>query len=335
MLIYQKKQDIKKPVISVAMGTFNGADYLQEQLISIAKQTRLPDEVVVCDDTSTDSTLQILNEFKKDNSFSVEIHSNGVRLGATKNFEKAIRLCKGKIIVLCDQDDIWLPHKLEKIKELFEKNHNIGYIFSNAMVVDEKLNPFNCTLWDYVSFTENQRRKFKQGNQIEILIQHNIVTGAAMAFRKELRDWILPFPEEWVHDEWIALLLSAAEKEGLFIEESLIKYRIHSRQLTSINVDGKLNLMEQLKKAYNEKKDCYKIGADRIRCALNRLTSINRLTKRTNKLFREKLKHLQTRQLVHNQKRWRRFTKIFIELINRRYHQFSNGWKSVAKDLFL
>ena len=335
MLTYHRKQDIKKPVISIAMCTFNGTDYLQEQLISIAKQTRLPDEVVVCDDASTDSTLQILNEFKKDNSFSVEIHSNGVRLGATKNFEKAIRLCKGKIIVLCDQDDIWLPHKLEKIEELFEENHNIGYIFSNAMVVDEKLNPFNCTLWDYVSFTENQRRKFKQGNQIEILIQHNIVTGATMAFRKELRDWILPFPEEWVHDEWIALLLSAAEKKGLLIEESLIKYRIHSRQSLSINIDGKPNIMEQLKKAYNERKVCYKIETDRIKCVLDRLVLINRLSKRTNKLFEEKLKHLQIRQLIHNQKRGRRFTKIFIELINLRYHKFSNGWKSIAKDLFL
>jgi len=327
-------KDTAEPTISIAMCSFNGADYLQEQLISIAKQTRLPNELVVCDDNSTDSTLQILSEFKKDAPFLVKIHRNKVRLGATKNFEKAISLCKGEIIALSDQDDVWLPHKLEKIEESFKEHPNAGYIFSNAIVVDEKLNPFNCTLWDYVSFTENQRRKFKQGNQIEILIQHNIVTGATMAFRKELRDWILPIPEKWVHDEWIALLTSAGGTKGIFMDESFIKYRIHSQQLIGVDVEGD-SLIEQFKKSYNTKSDHYRVKKERIIYALDRLKLVNKLTEEANKLFEEKITHLQARQWIHNHSRWKRFNRVFTELLSGRYHRFSNGWKSVVKDLCL
>ena len=337
MSIQLQNQDVSKSTISIAMCTFNGADYLQEQLVSIAKQTCLPDELVVCDDGSTDSTLQILDEFKKKVLFPVIIHCNKKRLGATKNFEKAIKLCKGEIIVLSDQDDIWLPQKIKKIAETFKKNPDAGYSFSNAIVVDEKLNPFNYTLWDYVSFTANRRRKFKQGNQIEVLVGRSVVTGATMALSKTITNWILPIPEEWVHDKWIALLASAAEEKGIFIEEPLMKYRLHSKQSIGINMDGdkKLNLIEQFKRAYNTKLESYEIVIDRLVYILNRLNEVNKMTKRTNEFLKGKIKHLHERQCIHNYSRWKRINRIFKELISRRYHRFSNGWKSVLKDLFL
>ena len=319
-------------IISIAMCTYNGGKYLQEQLNSIAKQTRLPDEFVVCDDGSTDSTLQILDEFKKNTTSQVRIYHNEKRLGPTKNFEKAINLCKGDIIALSDQDDVWLPHKLEKIEKLFEEYPNAGYAFSDAIVVDEKLNPFDFTLWDYVLFTVNQRRNFKQGNQSEVLIKHNVVTGATMAFCKKIKNWILPIPEEWVHDGWIALLASTAEEKGIFDEEPLVKYRIHPKQLIGINVNGN-DFIAQFKKAYNTKSESYQAEAERISYAMDRLLSANKLTKEANKLFKEKIAHLQARQWLHNHSRWKRFSKVFTELLSGRYHRFSNGWKSVVKDL--
>ncbi|MBA7582213.1 hypothetical protein ES708_24137 [subsurface metagenome] len=337
MSIKLQNQDVIKSTISIAMCTFNGADYLQEQLVSIVKQTRLPDELVVCDDGSTDSTLQILGEFEKDAPFSVRIYCNKIRLGATKNFEKAITLCKGEIIALCDQDDIWLPQKIKKIVETFKKNPDTGYIFSNALVIDEKLNSIDGTLWDYVSFTANRRRKFEQGNQIEVLVERSVVTGATMALCKTKTNWILPIPEKWVHDKWIALLASAAEEKGIFIEEPLIKYRLHSKQSIGINIDGdkKLNLIEQLKRVYNTKLESCEIVIDRLVYILNRLNEVNKMTKRTNEFLIGKIKHLHERQWMHNYSRWKRINRIFKELINRRYHRFSNGWESVLKDLFL
>ena len=335
-----QNKDTSNSTISIAMCTFNGADYLQEQLVSITKQTRLPDELVVCDDGSTDSTLQILDEFKKKVLFPVIIHCNKKRLGATKNFEKVITLCKGEIIALSDQDDVWLPQKLEKIEELFKEHPNAGYIFSNALVVDEKLNPLDFTLWDRFLFTKNARKRFEKGhqNQVEILIHHNVVTGATMAFRKNIKDLILPIPEGWVHDEWIALLASAVGSRGIFIDEPLIRYRLHDRQLIGIGIgsDKKFNLIEQFKRANNNTKaEFYKNQAEGFIYISDQLNLTNKVTKETNKLLEGKIAHLQARQWLHGHSRWKRPNRVFTELINGHYHRFSNGWKSVIKDLCL
>lgn len=339
MSIQLQNQDVSKSTISIAMCTFNGADYLQEQLASIDNQTRLPNELVVCDDGSTDSTLQILDEFKKKALFPVIIHCNKKRLGATKNFEKAITLCKGEIIALSDQDDVWLPQKLEKIEELFKEHSNTGYIFSDGIIVNEKLQPLNFTLWDQFLFTKNARKRFEQGhqNQVEILIHHNVVTGATMAFRKNIKNLILPIPEECVHDEWIALLASAVGASGIFIDEPLIKYRLHDRQLIGIGIgsDKKFNLIQQFQKAFNTKSEAYKVNAERLIYISDQLNLTNKVTKESNKLFKEKITHLQVRQWLHGHSRWKRPYRVFIELLNGRYHRFSNGWKSVIKDLCL
>lgn len=313
------------------MCTYNGADYLQEQLGSIMGQTCLPDELVICDDESTDTTLDILDKFSKSVPFQVKIYANKKRLGSTKNFEKAINLCKGDIIFLSDQDDVWVPYKLESITKLFLKRPEVDYIFSDAIVADEKLFPLGYTMWEIVLFTKYQRRLFKKGCQLEILLKHNIVTGATMAIRQNLKDFILPIPEMWVHDEWIALVASAMERKGDFVEDSLIKYRQHSTQL----IGGKrLNLIEQLEKAINTKSDFYYNRTKNFKNLLKYLL-LNSSSKRTIKLFEDKIIHLQARSWIHNHSRWKRFGKIVGEFISGRYHRFSNGWKSIIKDSFL
>lgn len=314
------------------MCTHNGANYLQEQLISILTQTRLPDELVVCDDGSTDMTLDILDKFSKNTPFEVKVYRNQKRLDPTKNFDKAISLCKGDIIFLSDQDDVWLSHKVAKIEELFLERPDVGYIFSNALVVDEKLFPLGYTMWEGILFTEYQLRSFKNGYQLEILLKHNVVTGATMAFRKNIKDLILPIPDMWIHDEWIALLSSALEIKGDIIEDSLIKYRQHFTQLIG---GRKLKLIEQLQQAINIKSEYYKNRIKGFENMLDCLLIIGKPSKKTRKLFKDKIIHLQARYWVHNHSRWKRFSRIIKELISGRYHHFSNGWKSVIKDVFL
>lgn len=319
-------------IISVAMCTYNGGKYLREQLYSIVKQTQLPDEIVICDDGSIDSTLQILNEFKKNATFQVRIYHNEKRLGPTKNFEKAINLCKGDIIVLSDQDDVWLPHKIEKLKNIFISNHDIAFVFSDAIVVDEKLFPLGYTMWKSILFTTYQRRLFRNAYQVEVLLKHNVVTGATLAFRAESRNWILPISDKWVHDAWIVLLLSALGIKGDFIEEPLIKYRQHHQQ----SIGGRrLNLHEQFKQACNTGSESYNIMANRFECINNRLISINKLTKKTKKLFEAKIEHLKIRQRIYSYRTWKCYNLICREFLNGHYHRFSNGWKSVIKDLCL
>lgn len=105
--------------VSIAMATYNGGKYLREQLDSLYSQTRIPDEVVVCDDNSTDNTVEILEEYKQRKG--LRYYVNNSALGVNKNFEKAIRLCTGDYIAICDQDDVWMPQKIEiSLKKLQE-----------------------------------------------------------------------------------------------------------------------------------------------------------------------------------------------------------------------
>lgn len=94
--------------ISIVMATYNGGRFLKEQLNSLCKQTRIPDEVIVVDDGSTDNTLAILEEFSKVLNLSIHINTN--HLGVNGNFEKGLNLCSGDYIMFCDQDDYWLPN---------------------------------------------------------------------------------------------------------------------------------------------------------------------------------------------------------------------------------
>lgn len=328
------KEDIKaknNSDISIAMCTCNGELFLLEQLESIAKQTVLPDELIICDDQSTDGTLKIIQEFQRKTPFNIRIYSNNLKLGPTKNFEKAISLCLKNMIVLSDQDDFWFPNKLEKMIRVFKNQPKTGYLFSDAIIVDEKLQNSSFTIWERISFDFVQRKDYKQGQQLKILLKHNVVTGATMAFRAELRKLILPIPEQWIHDAWIALLLSAANIRGTLIEEPLIKYRQHSNQLIGTKA---LSFNEQIQKAYLHKLDYYELLSKSFEDVVNRLIFMDKLNANTQILIESYINHLKKRQMIHEIQYWKRWYWIFKEILNGRYNCFSNGWKSVAKDLF-
>lgn len=157
------------------------------------------------------------------------------------------------------------------------------------------------------------------------------MTGATIAFRAELRKLILPIPEQWVHDTWIALLLSAANIKSTFIEEPLIKYRQHSNQLIGAKV---LSFNEQIHKACLNKLNYYELLSKSFENVLNRLTLMDKLSTNTELLIQSKISHLRIRQIIHEVQYWKRWYWIFKEILNSRYNCFSNGWKSVVKDLF-
>jgi len=317
--------------ISIAMCTCNGELFLLEQLESIAKQTVLPDELIICDDQSTDGTLKIIQDFQRKTSFNIRVYSNNSKLGPTKNYEKAISLCLENMIVLSDQDDFWFPNKLEKMIRAFKNQPKIGYLFSDAIIVDEKLQNSSFSIWERISFNFRQRNDYKQGQQLKVLLKHNVVTGATIAFRAEFRKLILPIPEQWIHDAWIALLLSAANIKGTFIEEPLIKYRQHSNQLIGTKV---LSFNEQIQKAYHTKLDYYKLLSKSFENVLNRLALMDKLSANTQLLIQSKIHHLKIRQMLHEVQYWKRWYWVFKEILNGHYNCFSNGCKSVVKDLF-
>src|SRR6266481_3811519 len=225
--------------ISVASCTFNGEKYLLEQLESISAQTRPPDEVVICDDRSSDKTVEIIGSFAKDAAVPVRVEINERTLGSTLNFEQAIRLCSGDVIVLSDQDDIWLPEKLEQLEGIFARDPSVGLVFTDAELVDKDLKSLNRNLWE-LTLSKEDRRAMVDGRAFEVLAQRHVVTGATMAFRSSFVDLILPIPvnSAFVHDAWIALVISAAAKV-VALPERLIKYRQHAEQQLGVTPPGR------------------------------------------------------------------------------------------------
>jgi len=217
-------------MISIALATYNGELYVSELLNSISDQTTLPDELIISDDLSTDSTLEIVNEFARNATFSVKILINKDRLGSTGNFEVAIRACSGDIIFPCDQDDIWYQHKIELMLESLVNNPSAGAVFSDADVVDQDLNLLKSSLWQRKKITPQELADISSGESVfEMVVKRNIVTGSTMAFRTKYRENIVPIPKEWVHDYWIALIVSMSSKL-IPIPMPLIAYRQHGSQ---------------------------------------------------------------------------------------------------------
>jgi glycosyltransferase involved in cell wall biosynthesis len=194
-------------------------------------QDRSPEELVVCDDMSTDGTREILEKFAAAASFPVSLQFNDGILGTIKNFEQAITFCDGDIIFLSDQDDVWAPDKISKLEELFTGNDRLGAAFCDAEIVDESLRSMSYTLWECCVFGSKEREFLKTGRAFDLLSVRNIVTGATLAFRSKYRNVFLPIPTEtrlW-HDGWISLLIAAVADIG-FVDQPLQKYRQHPHQ---------------------------------------------------------------------------------------------------------
>lgn len=217
--------------LSVALCTYNGSKYLKQQLDSIINQTVSINQIVVCDDQSSDDTMEILNQYNAKYPELFAIYQNEKNLRSNKNFEKAISLCDGDFILLSDQDDVWRCDKVEKIMQKFQEIPTAEAVFSNASLInDVGENYTEYSLWDNVMFLEKELAK-----PIDLLLyikqKSNYLTGATLCFKKEVKNIISPFPElsTLFHDEWIALVLSS-RKTLFYSAEKLISYRIHANQ---------------------------------------------------------------------------------------------------------
>lgn len=214
--------------LSVALCTYNGGKFIEQQINSILSQSIKVDEIIICDDQSTDTTISILKRLQSNNP-SIKVIENEVNLRSTKNFEKAISLTTGDYIFLSDQDDLWKSDKVEKTLKVFNQNPTAEGVFSNGELINENNTVFtHKTIWDSVFFLEKDLKK--PIDFFDIIAKNgNIVTGATLCIKKEIKSFIIPISEENLHDEWIACLL--AFRNTLFYStENLISYRIHENQ---------------------------------------------------------------------------------------------------------
>ncbi len=228
------------PIISVALCTYNGEKFLEKQLQSILHQSKMIDELLVFDDKSTDSTIQLVTDFQQKAPFTVRIHQNEKNLGSSKNFENCIKACSGEIIFLCDQDDLWEPNKVEKQWNYFLENPQKDAVFSNATMINQSGIPTGVTSFEQIQFVEELQNSWKDGGAFDILLRGYVVTGATLAIRSKIIPEIFPVPqliEELIHDGWISLWLSMENRIG-FLNDPLIRYREHAAQQVGLNGKG-------------------------------------------------------------------------------------------------
>lgn len=218
--------------ISVAMCTYNGELYLDEQLHSIIKQSIPVDEIVICDDGSSDSTMRIIQKNIHEGA-PIRVVVNRKNLGYTKNFEKAICLCSGDIIFLADQDDIWLPDKVKTILDHFESHPNKDFVFTDGILINHMgTECFDKTLFEVVGLNKRNLRLFDEGSIYDVLGVSGKVTGATVAFRASFIPYFLPFHDLGklaIHDGMMAATAVIWNKIS-YIKRPLIKYRIHYSQ---------------------------------------------------------------------------------------------------------
>jgi len=318
--------------ISVAMCTFNGARHLTEQLESIAAQSRLPEELVVCDDQSADATVNIVRQFAARAPFEVQLCQNDGRLGAAANFAKAIGLCRGRLILLADQDDVWLPEKVHRIDCALSETPAAAFAMSDAALVDPERRPLRCRLWKMLRFSPRLQRQASRGRAFDVLLRRNVVTGATLAFRAEYRELLLPIPPGWVHDAWIGLLLSAVARCAL-IPQPLIEYRQHASQQIGEN---RSSFYQQYLRGRRQTGPVLETIADNYAAAQKRLMQFQDRLPDAAVLaaLQAKVDHYRAKVSMRRASACR-LPIIARELLRRHYSRYSQGWRSLAQDLFL
>ena len=214
---------MKKLKVSVAMASYNGQKYIKEQIDSILNQTHPIDELIISDDGSSDKTLDIIKKYK-DKRIKV---IKGPQKGVKQNFANAIKETSGDLIFLADQDDIWNKKKVSKVIREMKNDKTTTLIVHDAEVFDS----------DSKEIVHRSFYKYRNsGNGVLKNIYKNTYIGCCMAFKKELKEHILPIPNNIeMHDQWIGIVNEKKLGKSKFINDNLLKYRRHSDNVSSMN----------------------------------------------------------------------------------------------------
>lgn len=319
--------------VSIALATYNGEKYLYEQLSSFVSQTRQPDELVVCDDQSSDQTVNILREFSRTAPFKVLVFVNDENLGYSQNFSKALSLCSGDYVFLSDQDDVWSPNKIQRVLATFESNEKVQLIIHDIEFCKENLTP--------IGQTKIQRM------QKSYDLQSDYVVGMATCIKKDFLDICLPIPEEKEvsHDFWLHKCAASVGVKGI-IYDVLALHRRHSQNETShllLNVDYATNKwIFELLKIKNKIKNKQKINSQSgyflewlkenrsffIEKNYLSLLSCEEILSKEN----DRIGFINERVKLSSMGRLKRVPKIIKLVSSGGYRNFS-GWKSIVRDL--
>lgn len=319
---------VPAPRISIAMATFNGARFLQEQLDSFARQSLLPDELVVCDDGSTDATLAILAGFAATAPFVMRVCRNPQTLGFVRNFEKALTLCEGDLVYFSDQDDVWFSEKLAVMTAQMQCHPDW-----QVAVCDQRPTTADLTAAPHTRL-ENYRRFGSGALQLS--------AGCAMVLRQSFKAVVLPLPPECTsHDNWIHLLGRAYRVTGQ-IDTALQYHRQHGANVSTSPLSmpagvGVTTLFRALARAnprlfWQKDAEMIAVAGDRIRLRHMQNAALGLDSARALSLVQRELAARQSRLRIIARARWMRLPAI-LTLWRRGGYGRNFGWRSAALDL--
>ena len=216
-------------MISVAMTTYNGGRYIREQLDSVLSQSLRDFELVVCDDCSADDTWDILEKYGKRDE-RIRIYRNKVNLGFKRNFEEAVKLCRGEFVAFCDQDDIWTANHLEVLY------NNIGdkaVCVANAAIIDGNGREMGFKLSDFMGIRHFPEKDLDKAYVLFYFL--NPFPGCNTMFRKSFLDFAYPIRDGRIryHDSYALALACVSEAGLVYVDEVTMLYRFHKESVTS------------------------------------------------------------------------------------------------------
>lgn len=316
---------------SVVLCTYNGARFLGTQWEALLAQSRLPDEIVVRDDASTDATPELLA------SLVAEADARGIavrclrgerNLGYVANFEAALRAASGDVLFLCDQDDLWHPDKLATQLEWFEQRPGLLLLCGDAQRIDADGAVLRRSLFDVLRVSRGELRRVHAGDGFRVLLRRNLATGATIALRPDLLVDALPIPENWVHDEWLAII--AAARGGFdCIETLLIDYRQHEGNQIGMH---ERNLTAKWRDLVKPRAAMIDRMIARDEALEERLQAFGaRVPQSSRNRTAEKLHHLRARAALGGRP-WSRAAIVLREAAGGHYRRYSSGWREALRD---
>jgi hypothetical protein len=319
--------------VSVALCTFNGGRFVRQQIESILDQTPRPAQLVVSDDGSTDDTLAIVREVTGTalaDGVDVVVLTASRPLGVTKNFERAVSATDGDLIALSDQDDVWHPGRLERIGARFAAEPDLLFLHTDADLVDDGGEPLGRTLFESLEITPEEFGAELSGRAFDAFVRRNLATGATVVFRGRLLPVAIPFPDGWVHDEWLAIVAAATGRADV-LREATIDYRQHDTNQIGVaapSLAGKVSRVLEPRGRRNA------VLAERFAILAKRLAELgDRVPAGITAAARDKARFEAERAALPDN-RIRRVAKVLTLAASGRYERFaSRGRADIIRDI--
>lgn len=324
---------MKRLRLSIVLCTYNGATYLQPQLDSLLTQTRLPDEIVIGDDGSTDASVDMLQAFAvraRDAGIEVQLVRRRENIGYVDNFSAGLRVAQGDVLFLCDQDDVWRAEKLALMAERFEQDSSLLLLHGDARLVDAEGHSLDCSLFEALQMTSQEREAIHEGRAFEVVLRRSFVTGATAALRRELVARALPVAPGWIHDEWLAAMAAAMGRVDS-LDLPLIDYRQHGANQIGMR---KRTLAMKWRDLLLPRGRLLADEAQRLRRLEDFFVQAEFHGSRDRaEQVRDKRAHFERRVAIGRLPRWRRWSPVLREARSGSYRRYGTGIRSVLRDL--